>query len=143
MTRLLELGAIPIINENDTVATDEILMTGENDTLSAIVAAGMKADLLIILSDIDGLFDSDPRVNAGAKLIKEVRELTPEIVSLAGGKGSDLGTGGMSTKLKAARVAMDAGVDMVIANSSDPMILYDILDGAPIGTRFYGKQLSR
>ena len=143
MTRLLELGAIPIINENDTVATDEILMIGENDTLSAIVAAGMKADLLIILSDIDGLFDSDPHANPGAKLIKEVRELTPEIVSLAGGKGSDLGTGGMSTKLKAARVAMDAGVDMVIANSSDPMILYDILDGAPIGTRFYGKQLSR
>jgi len=140
MLRLLELGALPIINENDTVATDEIVMIGENDTLSAIVAVGIEADLLVLLSDIDGLFDSDPHVNPEAKLIEEVRELTDEIVSLAGGKGSELGTGGMSTKIKAARLAMDAGIDMVIANSLDPMILYDIVEGGKIGTRFIGKE---
>ncbi|MBQ3078440.1 MAG: glutamate 5-kinase [Clostridia bacterium] len=139
MLRLLELGALPIINENDTVATDEILMIGENDTLSAIVAVGIRADLLILLSDIDGLFDSDPHVNKDAKLIKEVRELTPEIIALAGGKGSELSTGGMSTKLKAARLAMDAGVDMVIANSENPVVLYDIVEGKDVGTRFVGK----
>ncbi len=139
MLRLLELGALPIINENDTVATDEILMIGENDSLSAIVAVGIHADLLILLSDIDGLFDSDPHVNQNAKLIAEVRELTPEIIALAGGKGSELSTGGMSTKLKAAKLSMDAGIDMVIANSEDPNVLYDIVEGKRVGTRFFGK----
>ena len=139
MLRLLELGALPIINENDTVATDEIVMIGENDTLSAIVAVGIQADLLVLLSDIDGLFDCDPKKNEHAKLIDEVRELTPEIIALAGGKGSELGTGGMSTKLKAAKLAMDAGIDMIIANSENPTILYDIAEGIPVGTRFVGK----
>lgn len=140
MLRLLELGALPIINENDTVATDEILMIGENDSLSAIVAVGIKADLLILLSDIDGLFDSDPHVNPNAELISEVHELTPEIISLAGGKGSALSTGGMNTKLKAAKLVMDAGIDMVIANSEDPVVLYDIVEGKNVGTRFFGRR---
>lgn len=139
MLRLLELGAIPVVNENDTVATDEILMIGENDTLSAIVAVGIKADLLILLSDIDGLFDADPHVKPDAKLLPEVYDLTDDIVALAGGKGSELSTGGMSTKLKAARIAMDNGIDMVICNSENPKILYDIVDGQRVGTRFYGK----
>ena len=137
--RLLELGALPILNENDTVATDEIIMIGENDSLSAIVAVAIHADLLVLLSDIDGLFDSDPHKNKNAKIIPKVTEMTDEIYALAGGKGSDLGTGGMATKLKAAKMAMDAGVDMVIANSEKPEILYDIAEGKPVGTRFYGK----
>ena len=140
MSRLLELGAIPILNENDTVATDEIIMIGENDSLSAIIAVAIEADLLVLLSDIDGLFDSDPHKNKNATLIHEVRELTDEICALAGGKGSDLGTGGMATKLKAAKMAMDAGVTMVIANSDKPAILYDIAEGKSVGTRFYGKE---
>lgn len=140
MERLLELGAIPILNENDTVATDEIIMIGENDSLSAIVAVAIKADLLILLSDIDGLYDSDPHVNKDAKLISEVTEMTDEILACAGGKGSSLGTGGMQTKLKAAKLSMDAGVDMVIANSSSPEILYDISEGKPVGTRFVGRR---
>jgi len=98
------------------------------------------ADLLILLSDIDGLFDSDPHKNKDAKLISEVSEMTEEIYALAGGKGSELGTGGMATKLKAAKMAMDAGMDMVIANSEDPEILYDIAEGKAVGTRFIGKE---
>lgn len=140
MERLLELGALPILNENDTVATDEIIMIGENDSLSAIVAVAIKADLLILLSDIDGLYDSDPHVNKDAKLISRVDEMTDEIIACAGGKGSELGTGGMATKLKAAKLAMDAGVDMVIANSDDPMHLYDICQGLNVGTRFIGRR---
>ena len=139
MARLLELGAIPILNENDTVATDEIIMIGENDSLSAIVAVSIDADLLILLSDIDGLYDCDPHKNKDAKLISEVHEMTDEIYALAGGKGSSLGTGGMTTKLKAAKMAMDAGVTMVIANSDKPEILYDIQEGKKVGTRFFGK----
>ncbi len=140
MQRLLELGALPILNENDTVATDEIIMIGENDSLSAIVAVAIHADLLVLLSDIDGLFDSDPRQNKDAKIIHAVYEMTDEIYALAGGKGSELGTGGMATKLKAAKMAMDAGMDMVIANSERPEILYDIAEGKNAGTRFYGKE---
>lgn len=133
--RLLELGALPIINENDTVSTDEIEI-GDNDTLSAIVAANAEADLLVLLSDIDGLYTADPRKNPNAVLISEVREITPDILSLADGKGSSLGTGGMSTKVKAAKFANERGIDMVIANGKDPDILYDILEGKAVGTHF-------
>ncbi|MBQ8497117.1 MAG: glutamate 5-kinase [Clostridia bacterium] len=137
MFRLLELGALPIINENDTVATDEIVI-GDNDTLGAIVAKNIDADLLVLLSDIDGLYTADPRKHADAKLIPVVEALTPDILSLAEGKGSDLGTGGMKTKLRAAQIATEAGMDMIIANGQDPMILYKIIDGEPFGTRFIG-----
>lgn len=133
--RLLEFGALPIINENDTVATQEISV-GDNDTLSAIIAAGVHADLLVILSDIDGLYTSNPREDSDAVIIPEVRELTPEIYALAGGKGSELGTGGMATKINAAEIATSGGVDMIIANGSKPELLYDIIDGKSIGTKF-------
>ncbi len=136
MSRLLELGALPIINENDTVSTEEIVI-GDNDTLSAIVAVETGADLLVLLSDIDGLYTSDPHKNADAKLIEEVHEITPEILALAGGAGSNLGTGGMETKLRAAQMATEAGTDMIIANGENPDILYNIVDGIPFGTRFY------
>jgi glutamate 5-kinase len=139
MFRLLELGALPIINENDTVATDEIVI-GDNDMLGAIVAKNIDADLLVLLSDIDGLYTADPRKNADAKLIPVVESLTPEILALAEGKGSDLGTGGMKTKLRAAQIATEEGMDMIIANGADPMILYKIIDGEPFGTRFVGKK---
>lgn len=137
--RLLRWNALPIINENDTVATDEIVI-GDNDTLAAIVATSLHADLLILLSDIDGLYTANPRVDPNARLIPEVRELTPEILASAGGSGSEIGTGGMQTKLTAARMVMDAGHDMIIANGENPGILYDILDGKPVGTRFIGKR---
>lgn len=139
--RLLELGAIPVLNENDTVATEEIGI-GDNDTLSAIVAVSAKADLLILLSDIDGLYTADPRKCADAKLISHIPEITPEIRALAGGSGSALGTGGMNTKLSAAEIANAAGIDMVIANGATPEILYKIVDGAPVGTRFSGRKQS-
>ena len=138
MFRLLELGALPVINENDTVATDEII--GDNDTLSAIVAQTVQADLLVLLSDIEGLYTADPRKNAGAKLIPVVEALTPDVIALAGGNGSALGTGGMVTKLRAAGIAMEAGIDMVIANGAQPEIVYRILDGEPVGTRFIGRK---
>ena len=136
MSRLLELGALPIINENDTVSTEEIVI-GDNDTLSAIVAVETSADLLVLLSDIDGLYTADPHKNADARLIEEVREITPEILALAGGAGSKLGTGGMETKLRAAQMATEAGTDMIIANGENPDILYNIVDNIPFGTRFY------
>ena len=139
MNRLLELGVIPIINENDTVTTEEIVI-GDNDTLAAIVAVSVKADLLVLLSDIDGLYTSDPHKDPNAKLISRVDELTDSILSLAEGAGSSLGTGGMSTKLKAAGMCMNVGIDMVIANGSDPDLLYAITDGEPIGTRFVGRK---
>jgi glutamate 5-kinase len=135
VTRLLELGALPIINENDTVATEEISI-GDNDTLSATVAAALSADLLVLLSDIDGLYDADPHSCADAHILPLVERITPEILALAGGKGSALGTGGMVTKLHAARIATEAGVEMVIANGASPENLYDIVEGKAIGTRF-------
>ena len=137
--RLLELGALPVINENDTIATDEIVI-GDNDTLSAIVAATVNADLLVVLSDIDGLYTADPRKDASARLIGVVDAITPEIEALAGGNGSSLGTGGMVTKLRAARIAMAAGIDMVIANGANPDLIYDIIDQVPVGTRFKGRK---
>ena len=139
MFRLLELDALPVINENDTVATDEIVI-GDNDTLGAIVAANVDADLLVLLSDIDGLYTSDPRKNPDAKLIPVIEELTPEVMALGDGKGSELGTGGMKTKLHAAEIATGAGIDMIIANGANPAALYNITDGKALGTRFLGKR---
>ncbi len=137
--RLLQLGAIPIINENDSVATEEIAV-GDNDTMGALVAKYMQADLLVLLSDIDGLYTADPHTHPDAQLIDRVEEITPEIWALAGGSRSGLGTGGMSTKLMAARIATNAGVDMVIANGANAAVLYDIMEGKPVGTRFVGKK---
>ncbi len=138
LNRLLELDIIPIINENDTIATDEIVI-GDNDTLAAHVAASVNADLLILMSDIDGLYTADPRKDPNAKLISEVHELNDEVMALGGDAGSALGTGGMKTKLIAAKICYDHGCDMVIANGSDPGLLYDIADGKAVGTRFYAK----
>ena len=143
INRLLELNALPIVNENDAVATDEVGMSttiGENDTLSAIVSECVGADLLILLSDIDGLYTADPRKDEHATLIPEVREITPELRALAGEPGSALGTGGMATKLKAAEIAMACGCDMVIANGQRPEQLYDIAAGRHTGTRFVGRR---
>ena len=137
--RLLELGALPIINENDTIATAEIKV-GDNDTLGAIVASCVKADLLVLLSDIEGLYTADPRKDPSATLISRVDEVTAEVEALAGGAGSSLGTGGMATKLRAAKMVTRAGCDMVIANGGTPTNLYDIVEGKSVGTRFIGKQ---
>ncbi len=139
LSRLLELDVIPIINENDTVATHQIVL-GDNDTLSAIVASAVNADLLIILSDIDGLYDADPRKNKGAKLIPIVEEIDEKIVALGGSAGSSLGTGGMATKIKAAQIATKIGCDTIIASGEDSNILYDIVEGKQIGTKFLGKR---
>ena len=135
MERLLELGALPVINENDTIATAEIKV-GDNDTLGAIVACCTKADLLVLLSDIEGLYTADPRKDPDAKLIPTVEEVTPEIEALAGGVGSSLGTGGMATKLRAAKMVTAMGCDMVITNGEHPERLYDIAEGKDVGTRF-------
>ena len=138
---LLELGCIPVVNENDSVSSAEIetgrhKVLGDNDTLSAIVAELCRADLLVLLSDIDGLYDADPKTHPEAKLLHQVTELTPEILEMAGGAGSWRGTGGMATKLSAARIAMEAGCDMVITNGSRMEDLYGIAEGKDIGTRF-------
>lgn len=138
MIKLIELGALPIINENDTVATSELVI-GDNDTLAAIVAQSIGAKLLVLLSDIDGLFTADPRKNPDAILISTVERITPEIEALAGGAGSQVGTGGMLTKLKAAQISTQNGCDMIIANGKDPNILYDIIEGNSVGTRFIGE----
>lgn len=137
--RLLQLGVLPIINENDTISTDEIVI-GDNDTLGAIVAKAVNADLFILLSDIDGLFTADPHKDENAQLISVVEEITPEIEKMTGGAGSKLGTGGMTTKLKAAVTANAAGIDMVIANGKNPKLLYDIVDGKSVGTKFLAKK---
>ena len=138
MMRLLELGVLPIINENDTVATEEIEF-GDNDTLAAKIAVAVKADLLILLSDIDGLYSADPHKNKDAKLIPEVKEITDEILALAGAAGTVLGTGGMQTKLRAAAISTAAGCDMVITNGEYPERLYGVMSGESIGTKFYAK----
>ena len=140
LNRLLELDAIPIINENDTVATDEIVI-GDNDTLAAIVAQSINADTLVLLSDIDGLYTADPHKDPNAKLISTVNKLDESIYALAGVSNSTQGTGGMVTKLQAARICMGCGCDMVIANGNNPANLYDILDGKQIGTTFTEKML--
>ena len=137
--RLLELDAIPIINENDTIATEEVSV-GDNDTLGALVAENIQADLLAILSDIDGLYSANPRLDPTAKLIPVVRELTSDILASAEGKGTSLSTGGMATKLNAASICMNAGTDMIIVNGSHPEILYKVIEGESVGTRFIGRR---
>ena len=134
---LVGMGVIPIVNENDTIAIDELeLEIGENDSLSALVAELSGADLLLILSDIDGLYTDDPRTNPDAEPIHVVEVITPEIEAMAGGAGTSLGTGGMSTKINAAKIATEAGIDMVIMNGRDPEKLYDLFEDAEIGTLF-------
>ena len=140
MFKLLEMGAFPIINENDTVATSEIAV-GDNDTLGAIVATNIRADLLILMSDIEGMYTADPRQDPSARLIPLVEAITPDILALAGGSGSELGTGGMVTKLRAAKMCMDAGCDMIIMNGDRPNDLYRIVDGEAVGTRFKGGKI--
>ncbi len=138
--KLLECNVIPIVNENDTVSTFEISSIGDNDTLAAIVAVNCSADLLILLSDIDGLYTGDPHKDKDARLISSVYEITPEIEALAGGVGSSLGTGGMATKINAAKMSTEAGIDMVIANGAKPRMLYEIMNGNSVGTRFFAGQ---
>lgn len=138
LNRLLEMGVLPVINENDTIATSEIKV-GDNDTLSAITAIGVDADMLVLLSDIDGLYTADPHTVTDATLIPKVFEVDSKIKEVAGSKGSELATGGMVTKIRAAELCMEAGIDMVIANGSNPSILYDIFEGKQVGTRFVGK----
>lgn len=134
--RLLEMHTLPIINENDTISVEEIQI-GDNDTLGAIVAKTVEADLLVILTDTDGLYTADPRVDATAALIPEVTKITPELMSLGGGSGTKQGTGGMSTKLSAAKIATEAGVETVILNGQRPEALYQVAGGCDyIGTRF-------
>ena len=139
LKRLLSLSVIPIINENDTVATEEIVF-GDNDTLAAEVAVSAGAELLVLLSDIDGLYDSDPRNNPDARLIPEVHELTEEIMALGGGAGTKHGTGGLETKLKAAKIATASGCDMIIMNGDSIEKLYDATEGKKVGTRFFAKK---
>lgn len=135
---LLKMGVIPIVNENDTVTTDEIEYGefGENDTLSAIVAALVGADLLVLLSDIDGLYTDDPRSNPNARFIEYVSKIDEKLLDMGKDAGSSVGTGGMKTKISAGRIATDSGADMVIANGEDVYILYDIMEGKDIGTLF-------
>lgn len=140
VNKLLSLGVIPIINENDTVAVNELII-GDNDTLAAIVAQSVKADTLILLSDIDGLYTADPHKDKDARLIPEITEITEQIETLAGGSGSEVGTGGMKTKIEAAKIATSAGADMVIINGNEPEYIYDILDGKAVGTRFIAQKI--
>ena len=139
LLRLVELGVVPVVNENDTVTVDEIKF-GDNDTLAALVAKCIHADLVVLMSDIDGLYTADPHTHPDAKLIPVVEEITPEIELLAGGAGSALGTGGMLTKVTAAKRATEAGVDMIITNGAHAEVLYDIVEGKPVGTRFVGRK---
>lgn len=134
---LLDYGVIPIVNENDTIATDEIKI-GDNDVLSAYVASLVSADLLILLSDIDGLYDRNPS-SEGAKLIRTVNVIDKNIEKIAAGTSSNLGTGGMRTKINAARIAMEKGITMVIANGERPDNIYDIISGKEVGTIFTRK----
>lgn len=134
---LLEMGVVPIVNENDTVATYEIEI-GDNDTLSAIVAALIDADLLILLSDIDGLYTDDPRTNPDAKFVEEVENLDQETMQMGkASTGSNCGTGGMNTKLLAAKIATKSGIDMLIANSEDIKVIHRLVAGLQIGTLFH------
>lgn len=137
---LLELGAIPIVNENDAVSADEIKI-GDNDTLSAIVASVAEADLLIILSDIQGLYDKDPKNHPDAQLIHTVPEFTRELFAIAGGAGTARGTGGMYTKIQAAEICVHSGIDMIIAKSDEADVLERIMDGEEIGTLFCGENV--
>ncbi len=140
LNALLELGAIPVVNENDAVAADEIKI-GDNDTLSAIVASIAEADLLIILSDIQGLYDKDPKNHSDAQLIHEIPAFTRELFAIAGGAGTARGTGGMYTKVQAAEICVHSGIDMIIAQSDEVDVLERIMDGEEIGTLFCGENV--
>ncbi|MBQ7624167.1 MAG: glutamate 5-kinase [Clostridia bacterium] len=137
---LLSMSAIPIVNENDTVSTEEISF-GDNDTLSARVAALINADGLVLLSDIDGLFDRNPNEDKNAKLIRFVESITPEIEKMAGGAGTSRGTGGMATKIEAAGIAASVGCATCIMNSADMRRIYDLLEGKEVGTVFAPKEV--
>lgn len=138
--RLLELGAIPIVNENDSVSTDEIEI-GDNDTLGAIVAESVSADIVAILTDTNGLYTADPRKDKTAKLLSIIEEITEDIFNLGAGSGTKLGTGGMKTKIGAAEIAVNAGIDVYIINGERPSVLYDIIEGKKfIGTKFCAKK---
>ncbi len=132
---LLRLGIIPIINENDTVSIDEIRF-GDNDTLAALVAVLIDADMVILLTDIDGFYTDNPRENPNAERLSVIHDITDEIEEMAGTAGSDVGTGGMKTKVDAAKIATSAGVPLVIASGDNPYVIHDILDGQPVGTTF-------
>ena len=138
LARLLEMNVIPVINENDTVATKEIVI-GDNDTLAAIVAQSVTADKLILLSDIDGLYTADPHLDPNAELIQWASAVDDQILSLAGASNSNLGTGGMVTKLEAARICLSCGCDMIITNGNNPANIYDVVDGKSVGTTFTEK----
>lgn len=135
LLKLLDMDIIPIINENDTIATYEIEF-GDNDTLSAIVASLLEADLLVMLSDIDGLYSADPRIETSAEIVHSVLEITPELEKLASGAGSSFSTGGMITKISAAKICLKDGIDCIITSGSDPAIIFDILAGKEVGTHF-------
>ena len=139
LDRLLEMDALPIVNENDTVSTAEIAV-GDNDTLAARLCRSLEAELLVILSDIDGLYTADPHTHPDAQLLRRVEAITPEVCALAGGAGSSLGTGGMATKLRAGKIVTEAGADMVIANGRDPEVLYTVFEGGEAGTRFLAQK---
>ena len=143
LNTLLEMGTIPIVNENDSVAVDELdhqTKFGDNDQLSAIVSVLSEADVLIMLSDIDGFYSANPSTNPDATLFHSVQAITPAIEAAAGGEGSIFGTGGMASKLKAARRMLDNNSQMVLANGKEPSIIFDILDGQTIGTHFSAAQ---
>jgi glutamate 5-kinase len=140
---LLEMRIIPIVNENDSVSVEELVFNeenifSENDTLSALVAKLIDADLLIILSDIDGFYNGDPRKNKGSEMLTHIEKITPEIEEYAGGTGSENASGGMKTKIDAAKIALKSGFNMVLANGDDPSIIFDIIEGKDIGT-FFGR----
>lgn len=140
MTRLLQMNALPIINENDTISIDEIAL-GDNDTLGAIVAKSLQADLLMILTDMDGLYTADPRNDEHAEFIRLVPNLTEDIMSLGSASGTSQGTGGMATKLSAASIATEAGIKTVILNGNRPQAMYDVVEGKDfLGTTFLPKE---
>ncbi len=140
LQKLIRLRTIPVLNENDTMSTTEITSIGDNDTLAAMVAESADADLLVLFSDIDGLYTTDPRVKKNARLIPVVHEIDEHIRSLAGGAGTDQGTGGMETKIYAADICLKNNIDMIITNGENPESLYDILEGKSVGTVFTRKE---
>jgi len=137
LERLLGIGVVPIVNENDTVAVDEIKF-GDNDTLAALVATMIKADLVILLTDIEGFYDADPRQAAGARLLEHVEEVSDDVIAAAGGSGSGVGSGGMATKLEAAKVLMRAGIPSVVCDGRRENVIVDAAEGRPVGTFFAG-----
>ena len=138
LNTLLSMGVVPIVNANDTIATDELDEISDNDTLSAHVAVVSESNLLVMLSDIEGLYSADPRSAPQAAFYHEVRSITPDIIKSAGGAGSNLGTGGMATKLTAAQMCLEHNIDAMIALGEDPEILWSILNGERVGTLFSG-----